>query len=396
MRTTTGVRTQEARRKPGFSFLRGAAWGRGACESRRHRRPHDFRLNSSRRDRKTQPSRHREPVNRARTRMSNLDQQAKRPQIRYPMAYQRPYRVAHITQAEKGKTYLCLGCGQEMIPRKGTMKRHHFAHKAGTERCDPDTALHETAKAAICQGFLTAQEGGTSYLLKFSCARCGEPIPTNAALPGASIATERAAVDGTRSDLVITKEDGKSPRIIIEIVVHHDLEMETENRYLKSGIPVIKVKPTWETVDELRNEVHGDETINITQRTCRPCREWIGNIEKKLRAATTPRDEKEIKLVPITQDRYDAHLRPDTRRRVNENARRLVMIGFGQQPKRPTLFRVKVDGWTVYADLDSTEVMKIWEVDCAPGLYAFPEHAKPPSAGNAYWRWSMRFWRKTE
>ena len=141
---------------------------------------------------------------------------------------------------------------------------------------------------------------------------------------------------------------------------------------------MIKVKPTWETVDELRNEVHGDETINITQRTCQPCREWIGNIEKKLRAATTPKDEKEIKLVPITQDRYDAHLRPDTRRRVNENARRLAMIGFGQQPKRPTLFRVKVDGWTVYADLDSTEVMKIWEVDCAPGLYAFPEHAKPP------------------
>ena len=72
------------------------------------------------------------------------------------------------------------------------------------------------------------------------------------------------------------------------------------------------------------------------------------------------------------------------------------MIGFGQQPKRPTLFRVKVDGWTVYADLDSTEVMKIWEVDCAPGLYAFPEHAKPPKCRNAYWRWSMRFWRKTE
>ena len=48
------------------------------------------------------------------------------------------------------------------------------------------------------------------------------------------------------------------------------------------------------------------------------------------------------------------------------------MIGFGQQPKRPTLFRVKVDGWTVYADLDSTEVMKIWEVDCARGLYCLP------------------------
>ena len=64
-------------------------------------------------------------------------------------------------------------------------------------------------------------------------------------------------------------------------MVHHDLEIETANRYLESGLPVLKVKPTWETVDELRNEVHGDETINITQRTCGPCREWIGNIEKK-------------------------------------------------------------------------------------------------------------------
>ena len=110
MRTTTGMRTQEARLSPGFSFLRVAAWGRGACESRRHRRPHDFRLNSSRRDRKAQPSRHREPVNRARTRTTNFEQQRKRPQIRYPMAYQSPYQVAHISQAEKGKTYLCLGC----------------------------------------------------------------------------------------------------------------------------------------------------------------------------------------------------------------------------------------------------------------------------------------------
>ena len=27
-------------------------------------------------------------------------------------------------------------------------------------------------------------------------------------------------------------------------------------------------------------------------------------------------------------------------------------------------------GWEVYADLDSTEIMKIWEVGCVPALYA--------------------------
>ena len=79
---------------------------------------------------------------------------------------------------------------------------------------------------------------------------------------------ERAAVDGTRSDLIITKEDGKSPRVIIEIVVHHDLETETENKYREPGIPVIKVRVTWETVDELRKEASGEDTLNISQKMC--------------------------------------------------------------------------------------------------------------------------------
>ena len=184
--------------------------------------------------------------------MSNLDQQRRQPLIRYPMAYQLPYQVAHISQAEKGQRYLCLGCDEKMIPRKGKIKRHHFAHKAGTERCDQDNALHETAKAAICQGFLRAQESGDEYSVSFPCERCDATLKVNIALEGASIATERAAVQGSRSDLVVSREDGRSPRIIIEIVVHHDIEEGTEKRYRDAGIPVVRVRPTWERVDELR------------------------------------------------------------------------------------------------------------------------------------------------
>ena len=204
--------------------------------------------------------------------MSNFEQQRKQTQIRYPMAYRRPYQVAHISQAEKGKRYLCLGCDEEMIPRQGKIKRHHFAHGALAERCDPDNALHETAKAAIRQGFLLAQERGADYPVEFPCETCGHTTWTNAAVEGASIAAERSVVHRTKSDLVITKEDGASPRIIIEIVVTHDLEEETAQRYRDSGVPVIKLRPTWETVDTLREQATGQEAFNTTRDMCQSCR----------------------------------------------------------------------------------------------------------------------------
>ena len=317
--------------------------------------------------------------------MTNFDQQRKRPQIRYPMAYQRPYQVAHISQAEKGQMYLCLGCDEEMIPRKGKIKRHHFAHKAGMERCDPDNALHETAKAAICQGFLTAQENGDEYSVSFPCEICDATLKVNTALEGASIATERAAVQGTRSDLVITKKDGRSPRIIIEIVVHHDIEEGTEQRYRNAGIPVVRVRPTWQNVDELRQEIQVREILNLPNRICRRCKEsqrkqdeWYQGIEQKVRARISPVKTDRPKLETINQDRFGSFLRFDTKRTVNEKAKQLVGIGFAQRPSRPTLFNVRAEKWSIFADLDSTEVMRIWEVDCAPGLYAFPQDTEPP------------------
>ena len=305
--------------------------------------------------------------------------------IQYPMAYQPPFEVIHIGDASRGGNYICLGCDEEMIPRKGQIKRRHFAHKAGLKECNPDNALHETAKAAICQRFMSAVQLGQEYLVQFPCSRCRQPIGVNVASQGAAIATETSVIQGTRSDLVITKVDGKSPRVIIEIVVHHDIEEPTGERYRDSSIPVIKVRPTWETVDRLTRQAFGEETLNVKDKTCRRCKEtshahrqWLEGTREKLHDALRAAQGNADRPLPIRQDRYGSFLRRDTQDRVNANARRLAATGFTQQTSRPTLFRVQADGWTVYADLDSTEVMRIWEVDCATGLYAFPEDTKPP------------------
>ena len=309
----------------------------------------------------------------------------RRNNIQYPLAYQPIFDVIHVNDAEKGSRYLCLGCDQEMIPRKGRIKKHHFAHKADLEQCNPDNALHETAKAAICHGFLTALEEDKSYPVKFPCDRCREPIPVNVAVEGAGIATERTAIKGTRSDLVITKEDGRTPRVIIEIVVHHDLDVDTEEKYKGSGIAVIKIRPTWETVEALRKEINAGETLNVKNTACQSCtekarlhRQWLADTEEELRNTLLPNHGNHERIEQIIKDRYGSYLRADTRRRVNENARRLATVGFSQQKSRPTLFKLQVNHWAIYADLDSTEVMRIWEVDCAPGLYAFPEDTEPP------------------
>ena len=90
------------------------------------------------------------------------------------------------------------------------------------------------------------------------------------------------------------------------------------------------------------------------------------------------------KLETIKQDKFGSFLRFDTRRMVNENARKLVGIGFEQRPSRPTLFNVRAEKWSIFADLDSTDVMRIWEVDCAPGLYAFPQDTKALSRNNLF------------
>ena len=182
-----------------------------------------------------------------------------------------------------------------------------------------------------------------------------------------------------------SKGDGKSPRVIVEIVVHHDVEESTEERYRESGTPVIKIRPAWETVDNLREQIFADEILNVDDNACRGGketdrrrREWLVGIEGKLNNAIQAGQEGQGKLAPITKDRFGSYLRSDTKRRVNTNARKLSAAGFTQQLRRPTLFRVDVDEWRIFADLDSTEVMKIWEVDCLPGLYAFPEDTEPP------------------
>lgn len=68
--------------------------------------------------------------------------------IKYHNAKDADGNIISIDNAIKGGQYFCIGCGKEMIAKKGPRKEHHFAHKHLVD-CNVETYLHRYAKYLI-------------------------------------------------------------------------------------------------------------------------------------------------------------------------------------------------------------------------------------------------------
>ena len=200
--------------------------------------------------------------------------------IQYPEAFETPYRRVHVSalsRYDRGGPYYCYGCDQEMVVRLGEVNAHHFAHKSQqTTKCDPENALHRAAQANILEGFSEAVEKREPYHAGFQCAsqHCANAVKFNIATSGSRIAAEKSAVQGTRADLVVycPDDNGTSQvRLIIEVVVTHDLEASTLAKYQAAKVPVIKINPSWDSLEQLRNTVVAYDTVNVPTVECADC-----------------------------------------------------------------------------------------------------------------------------
>ena len=194
------------------------------------------------------------------------------PKARYPAADAGDGQLVTIEDATSGTPYACFGCEAPMVARKGTQRAWHFAHKPPVSECaDPDRALHETAKAMILQGFAEAVTRRGEYRVGFCCGDCGTEVSWDMARQGSTITQERTVVESTRSDLVIERPE-KSP-LIIEIVVTHDIEEATRLRYEQPELPVLVVRPQWDTIAELAQTLIADGSINVGTIRCADCQQ---------------------------------------------------------------------------------------------------------------------------
>lgn len=260
-----------------------------------------------------------------------------------------------------------------MVARQGARRKWHFAHKPPYERCaDSDQALHNTAVAMIVRGFSDALDRQSEYRLGCLCKECGRTVSRNVAVPGAKVETERSIVAGTRSDLVVG-QPGRGP-VVIEVVVTHDLEPEAHESYTESGIPVLNVRPTWDTLAELEFAVITEDTLNVPPVQCTACknaeerrrheadkiRGRVDSMLKRMSQRQQPAPAKPT-FLPWTHDKFERPMFPNTRQQVYANAIILAELGFVQAERKPWLFFSQLPSGVVFANFGSTEEVAIWE-----------------------------------
>lgn len=142
--------------------------------------------------------------------------------------------------ATKGEIFCCPICKGKMTLRKSeTQKRRpHFAHKALTANCTPESALHFAFKTSLYERICASLENNLAINIEWKCSICNG-THTGSLLKKAKRANIETSLDSTRPDIVLLDEDDK-PIVAIEVVVTHKPEEKTLDYLKKNNIELVQ------------------------------------------------------------------------------------------------------------------------------------------------------------
>ncbi|TYQ26861.1 hypothetical protein PseudUWO311_10745 [Pseudanabaena sp. UWO311] len=90
--------------------------------------------------------------------------------IKYKFAYDSQQKIIDIqtlSKATKQSDFICLGCGNEMVPVLGEKKVKHFRHKVIREiNCSPETYLHKLAKTKFYQTYQDCLDNNKPFKIR--------------------------------------------------------------------------------------------------------------------------------------------------------------------------------------------------------------------------------------
>ena len=123
--------------------------------------------------------------------------------------------------------------------RKGTKRRHHFAHKVEMFNCNPETLLHKMFKEQAAKYLQNLIDDNDLCLMYWQCSQCKKEYRGNLLYMVKSLAVE-FDLGVCRPDILLFDSD-KRPIIAIEIVVTHKPEPQVEEYYKKNGIVLCQI-----------------------------------------------------------------------------------------------------------------------------------------------------------
>ena len=178
--------------------------------------------------------------------------------IKYQYAENSSGKLFHINEINKNDSadekYLCIDCKQELIPRLGNERTHHFSHKNDTYNCSKETYLHELGKKIFFETYLQCLENKAPFFigsslfttLSITCKYYGFTKFKNCTQKGISkldltqnfrnIECEKNH-GNFRPDLTLISNSGD--KIFIEIAVTHPCEKEkidSKNKIIEISI----------------------------------------------------------------------------------------------------------------------------------------------------------------
>lgn len=148
-------------------------------------------------------------------------------------------------------TYFCISCGAIVIPKRGKIKKWHFAHKGTDEHCNPEKYLHKLAKRLVRDKFYNSDSFEVSYYQDVECSlqqTCAfadksechyKMLKTYDLKKYYDTCEEERPIENYRADLLLTNSKNANGKpILIEIQVTHKCEEEKKN----SGYRIIELR----------------------------------------------------------------------------------------------------------------------------------------------------------
>ena len=148
------------------------------------------------------------------------------PELLIPLAQDNDGNLVTPSLAAKGRQYFCPCCSDEVIPRLGDIRVHHFAHHPGGS-CTEETVTHKTAKLLVQRAIRSWKAGaGPAPEIERACMICGDHSPQALPPKVTDAVLEHRLPEGFVVDVGLMA--GNEVVAAVEILVSHQVDGRKE------------------------------------------------------------------------------------------------------------------------------------------------------------------------